>query len=315
MELTYENFYEDFFINEKIGREKFYKEKYPQILKNNKNFFRSTIKDFLNYTSNYKFNEKNHNIMIWDTKFEKIINGLSDTFNFYMITTSVNKYRYAKNHLNCKIYIAHRWMKLVDKSYISHDLSYVNKAIDEVVEFIKYNNIKIIILGNDKLFIEKLLQYGADRGNIPTVIIQHGIYNEDSFKVLNTANTAEHFWTWSDYVKDIYLKYFPNACKDIKVIGYPLKTLKSVNKNDPSVLFLGNQYANYNKYEGAKYLEIAYTVYNVCKALDIKFIYRKHPSEIITDDYASLKNTISNNRDLLNDLNRASIIEIGRAHV
>lgn len=308
MELTYENFYEDYYINKRIGRDKFYKENYPLIIKRNLDIKRVVLKDILNFLRVKRVETKKINVLIWGSKFQKLMNDQYDSFNFFVVTNSLKEYKHFWRNENCHVYLSHRWQALIDKGYELHDLNYTQKAIDLVVDYIKSSKIKLVILGNDKLFIEKLLQYAADKANINTIIIQHGIYNIDSFKVLDTSNTANHFLTWSEYVKDTYKSFYPDLKNDVRVIGYPLEIKKTHIPDKHCVLFLGNQYANYNKEEGEKYLEIAKTVFKICYEKDIDFVYRKHPSEIVNEHYEDLIEYISVNKNLMDDLNRSSII-------
>lgn len=308
LELNYENFYEDYFINKRIGREKFYNDNYPLIIERNLDCKKVLIKDFLNLLCNKRLKKDKPRIIIWGSKFERLMNEQSEYFNFYLITNSINEYRHFKNNKNCIIYFYHKWQALIDKGYNSRDLTYTQKAIDEVANYIKKNNIRLVVLGNDKLFIEKLLQYAAQQAGIEVVIIQHGIYNIDSFRVLDTSNTADHFLTWSEYVKETYQNYFKNLNNDVRVIGYPLEIRKLKWPEKQCVLFLGNQYSNFNKAEGDGYLAIAKIVHSICENKDIDFIYRKHPSEIISEDYNEIKNFISDNKNLMVDLQRATIV-------
>ena len=308
LELTYEKFYEDYFINKRIGREKFYNDNYPSIIERNLDLKKVLIKDFLNALSINRLKKEKPNVIIWGSKFEQLMNEQSEYFNFYLITNSINEYRHFRKNKNCIIHFSHKWQALIDQGYKSKDLTYTQKAIDEVEKYIKENNIRLVVLGNDKLFIEKLLQYAAKQAGIETVIIQHGIYNIDSFKVLDTSNTADHFLTWSKYVKETYQSYFENLNNDVRVIGYPLEIRKLKQPEKPCVLFLGNQYSNFNKDEGDGYLSIAKIVHSICEEKGINFIYRRHPSEIINEDYNDIKAFISANKNLMDDLQRATII-------
>lgn len=59
LELNYENFYEDYFINKRIGREKFYNDNYPLIIERNLDCKKVLIKDFLNLLCNKRLKKIN----------------------------------------------------------------------------------------------------------------------------------------------------------------------------------------------------------------------------------------------------------------
>ena len=82
-----------------------------------------------------------------------------------------------------------------------------------------YNNISLVMMGNDKLFLEKAVKKAAEDIDIPVVIIQHGIYLESSFAKGRAASSARYFWAWSKYVAEIYQKIYRNNAR-IDIIGY-----------------------------------------------------------------------------------------------
>ena len=310
MKYEFEDFYQDYFIFQRLGRGKYYTESYPDAIKNNRLKPKQLIKDFLNLFESILYNKSKTRpcILIWETKFKEIIEDHVKFYNFIVVTNSLKKYKQVSKIKGIKVYFAHHWYDLIDKGFETHNMKYTKEAVDKIKKYIKKNNIRVVILGNDKMFIERAIKAAAEEINVPVVIIQHGIYNIDSFKQLQTADSARHFWVWSEYIKDIYLKYTGKQDTDIKVIGYPFRLDIVPVKNKRKVLFLGNQYLNYNKKEGDGYFKIAETVYDICKKNNLEFVYRPHPSEKITSKYNIFKEKISKNSSLMFDLKETWVV-------
>jgi len=310
VDILYKDLFECVNINKKLGREHYYKDVYPIISKRNNKFIILMVKNIINIIGKNvnKKNSDKYNILILEDKFKKIIEEQSDYYNFFIIYNSLSKYKILRKYNSAGIYSAHNWVKLVDKSFFTRNMKYAKEALDKVCQYLSDNSISIVLLGNDKLFLEKLILLAAKSINIPVVIIQHGVYTSDSFNKLKTACSADYFWAWSKYIKELYINIMCKEEDNVKVIGYPFNLYKKQTKDKNNVLFLGNQYADYNKEEGKRYLEIANMVLNICIEKKLNFTYRPHPSEKINEEYGDLKKYISKYNLLNDDLNANNII-------
>jgi len=296
--------YQDYEIKKKCNESRVYDEVYISSMKPNR------LRDFIKAITNIIFRWdclrlKKKKIMILGSRFEKIINDQKDEYDFIIVEDSVRaflKFKYKKNGV---VFNSFLWDKKIYHSFITHDMSFVEKVIKQIQLFIKKNGIQIVLMGNDKLFLERAIKIAAESMGIPVVIIQHGIYTIESFSKSLTANTAKHFWVWSDYIKDMYLGYY-NCNVDVKTIGYPYE-IKDIGKSrEKNVLFLGNQYFNLNKDEGEAYFEMALKVRKICEKNNWNFKYRLHPAERKNDKYNKLN--VSKNKDLIDDIEWAAVV-------
>lgn len=317
-----ESLYDDLFqvvkINENLGRNKFYSHDYLNIIDKNDKIQSKLLKNLFNLfeESNLKHSSSKLNILFWDLTFLKIIKEQSDFFNIFIFLNSFRKYySFRKSHgfqRGIAVHFIHHEVSLLNKAFLTHREEFAEKAIAKIQNYLLKHDIRLIVLGNDKLFEERLLIKSAEHIHVPVVIIQHGIYTEDSFTKLKTADSAENFWVWSNYVKDLYKSCYVDKRAKISVIGYPYD-IPNVDDSvlKPCVLFLGNQYFNFNKEEGKGYISIAVTVKNICQENNLSFVYRPHPAEIMNKDikeYNQLLPYISKNKNLWDDLKKANIV-------
>ena len=306
--LQYDSFFQDKYIYDSIGRGSYYEETYPDLVQKRNRKPTRFIKYPLNYYQRIrKSTKKAGNILFLEHKFERMARSLSDNYNIYLLHDSINIYKEFRKEGFYQFFYR-SWMKLIDKSFFTHDMQYANKALVAAQKYLKKNNIKVVFTGNDKLFMEKLLLTAAENINIPTVVIQHGIYTDEvSFQKLKTADTAVNFWAWSQYVKDCYLKRYNRDDTSVKVIGYPFELIEPVQPVSKSVLFIGNNYKGDTKSRGL-FIDIANTVLSICKELNISFSYRPHPGEIIDSEYGEIIDHTQKDKTLLEDLDSASIV-------
>lgn len=307
--IEYEDLFQDRYIFESIGKSRYYDELYPDIIKERNNKKTRFIKYALNVLQGMrKQDNKKGNLLFLEHKFIHIAKGLSDDYNIYLLHDSLHIYKSFRKE-NYYQYFYRIWLKLIDKSYITHDMQYAFKAMKKVQSFLRKNKINIVFTGNDKMFMEKLVLIAAKRISIPTVVIQHGAYTDEwSFGKLKTADTADNFWSWSEYIKDCYIKRYNKKADRVKVIGYPFELLNEKPQGEPAVLFLGNNYRNTNYEEGIGYLEVAKNVLAVCDKLGIQYNYRAHPAERIDSEYGHIAEHIHKGNSLLQDIEAASIV-------
>lgn len=309
MEDRYEDLFQDAFIFRAIGQADYYDEAYPMLVKNRNKKITRYVKYVLNFYQRFRGKkEKKGNLLFLEHRFDRIMRDLSDDYNIFLMHDSINIYK-SYNQKKYYQFFYRTWQKLLDKSFFSHDMHYALIAREQIKKFLLNNAINIVFVGNDKRFMEKLLLSAAKSADIPCIVIQHGIYTDEwSFEKLRTADTADNFWSWSQYLKDCYIKRFKKDPEKVRVIGYPFELLNEEFRGDHAVLFIGNNYKSTNSNEGKKYVEIAKSVLDICNELHIKFNYRAHPTENIDESYGAIRDHVTNGNTLLEDLKSNSII-------
>lgn len=309
MDVTYEELYENSFIWDELGRFKYYREVYPQSAKDSLKFPSYQMKSVLNLLEKIgKRNNNKNNILFLDFKFADMMRGLTDEYNLFVICNSLNEVLKQRKAFSFTGYCPNKWNKLLNESFFSHDMANALRAIKEIKKYLQDNDIRGVLLGNDKLFMEKAIIYAAKELQIHVVVIQHGAYNRDSFEKLKAAREADTFWAWSEYVSDMYREYFNKPKESSYVIGYPFNLPDIRKPKQNRVLFIGNQYAEHNKEEGDMYFDIAANVYKICKDNGLDFMYRPHPAEHIDEKYQAAFDGKISAQSLYEDFNDAHVV-------
>ncbi len=307
MNIEFDNLFQDSVIFSSIGRN-YYSETYPEVVRERDGKKSGFVKKILNLTSEVKsaFRCGKTGVLLLEPMFESLFRGLDSSYQIYLLHDSGKFYKDYKKSGYIQFFYRD-WQKAIDKSFLSHDMSYANRAASDVQAFYRKKNIKAVVMGNDKRFIERLMLISAQEMGIPDIVIQHGIYSDAwSFGKLLTADTADHFWTWSEYTRSCYLNRFNKNPDRVKVIGYPFCLPENLS-NGKSVLFIGNQY-KVDKHEKEEHLKIANTVLRICNELNISYIYRPHPGETIDGSYGDLASHISCHTDLIDDLSESKLV-------
>lgn len=198
------------------------------------------------------------------------------------------------------------------KGYIEHDVQHALVAIEIIQKLLVENNVRLIMIGNDRLFIERALAIAGKKLNIPVVVLQHGVYDPKLLSKNKMAIYADEFWVWSKCIKEEYCRNFLVEEKDIKVMGYPYKHCLTKKDDGNTILFLGQPYYEYNRQEADIFNKIIKNVANICLKHNIHFIYRMHPSEdknYIDSVFSDISNfAISDIKDLYEDFSRATVV-------
>ena len=302
---------------EKNGDSKF-KETYLNTLKiSNKKKLMSIV----DYIINIKlFKDRKTKILFLGNKFEDIILGCRNNYKPFVFGSNGIKGRlklkkngiryYNDSIIKNELYVAYNETNSEKRKIL------VDNLVEKCVKILKKENIECVILINDSLFEERLLCSAAKQLKIPTVTIQHGLFQfENPF--INDGFFCEYFFCWGEYFKNKYIEFKIKEEDKIKVIGYPYNSIKNneVTKRKSidekiNVCFLGQPYELYNNIQADEKYRIVEKLIKICDEVGANFLYRLHPGEVKEDIIKrcpKIKN-ISCENDLLVDLVENDII-------
>ncbi len=159
------------------------------------------------------------------------------------------------------------------------NIAYLYQLIKKIESKLKAANPDYVVLWNDTLPMERAIILASKKLGITTLEIQHGVY--DSFWPLTNGNIADYVLVWGKYFKDLYVKQGKRKPEDIYVLGYPYAIGQEVkNRNNHYVVcYLGQDLEIYNNDFLSVKLETLNSIYNICKKLDLEFVYRPHPGD------------------------------------
>ena len=193
----------------------------------------------------------------------------------YLSVTDLNKHIYA--YLTCK------------------NVDFLFELLKEIEQRLKNINPDFIVLWNDSLPIERAIVLVSKKLGIATIIIQHGICRSDIS--IFDGRVADYVLLWGEYFKDLYIKKGVKKAEEIYILGYPYSIKKDdlIHKTKRTkrryvVCYLGGGFSKRNESLLNIELVAIINLYVICNRLNLKFIYRPHPS----DDRELLKNKLHN---------------------
>lgn len=306
VDLTFDDIYEDEKILASFGATDAYKCSSNNYLKRGKGYY---PKIFFNFIQGYiAYSRQLPCIYVAHCgRFEYLVNIVANSFN--ILTDDCAGYQ---DLLKKKVLSLASWERKLYIGFINKDISYALNVIDEIKKCFQKNKVRLVILGNDRLFIERAMCIAAHDLNIKVVVVQHGVYLGDDLKKNKIGVYADEFWTWSQYIVDSYIKQMHYAYAKPKLIGYPFPIDYKVTTNEKKVLFIGEYYRRLNVEKAFKFEKIVKDIYNVFNSMGYKFYYRPHPAENINDVkiiYQDLKNIIIDNTSpVIKDIMSAAVV-------
>jgi len=231
-----------------------------------------------------------------------IAGGINDRFwffkndNFYIRNLKFTKSSVHKNEISEikkiidiilpdeNLFLKHKLFKIF--------LSYLNKPIlasNYFKNMISKHKIKLILLWNDVLPLEKNIVLLSKKLGIPTVVFQHGIFynNKDGFLPI----TADFFVSWGDLFTKLLISEGADS-KKIKTMGNPkfdyllgyigkqANTLNTSNENKIRILYLPQPFEKYSK-DGSAFKNqiLVYLLKIIQRNPNYELVIKTHPGE------------------------------------
>lgn len=227
--------------------------------------------------------EKNgEKILFYSFKYKQLISSIQENNNAALIVNGKKDRFFALSKL-CPYFSDSDLYGEFFRYHREKNPKYINSILNTIQKRLSSIRPSVVILPNDSLPIERAIVLSCRRLNIPTVFIQHGIYQSSCFLLDGLA--ADYVLVWGNYFKKMYQDLGVNPDR-IFIVGYPYKKT-GLNQNDAiikgsgklKVYYLGQNYEEIN----SDYLEIKRTTLthlnNFCKMNGVDFIYRPHPRD------------------------------------
>lgn len=281
-ELKYDELFEDISVAEKYAPD-YYTKTYPKLMKKAVRPWKviarsvvSNLKDRLNDL------DKRDTVCIYPLeRFFNLGDIICDDYNLFTFG-DVFSNLITKRYDNVKVLSNNAIQRNIFKSFETHDMHYAYEAMSRLEQILKSNKIKIIILGNDWTFFERLCAYAGREAEIPIVCLQHGIYHKNMIDIMEFGKYSTQFWCWSEYVKKYYEELYGIKEGFLRVVGYPHKVPSDCGfKNKNRVLFVSTPYSIDDRSVLEDYEKVVESVMDVCRLNNLEFSFRPHPREKI----------------------------------
>lgn len=280
----------------------------PEIKKIHRSPIRMILQDFENLVSSrIKLDPTKKTVMISDGRFGRVAEILREKYNVIVLSGSV-KYSWKLIKEKKRVYSQNKEAFWVKEGFLKNDVKYARRAVRIFMDYLIKNHVDLVILGNDRTFMERIMIFAARKAGIQKVVIQHAIFSNGADK----DKYADYLWVWSDYFKDMVKDYFYNSEKRLRVIGYPFFVHKLEKKRNGAVLFFGSDFREVITEFSAPYLELIEVVYEICIKHGYTMRYRPHPGENPSDIKALSKNDnpieISNGISIFEDISDSNVL-------
>ena len=194
---------------------------------------------------------------------------------------------------------------------VNNNQNQLYRSLNELKKIIKDLNPDIIILNSDVVPTGRAIVLVAKELNIPTVEIQHGIYQSDSG--ITTGKHVDYVFVWGNCFKDLYLKNNQRSFNEVKILGYPyeLKNIDIMDSNivNKKLIYFGGNFESYIKEALINTLETISKLHIISNILGFKFDCRPHPGDNIKLLKSKLPNVkfVSHKETLLETINKGDI--------
>lgn len=222
-------------------------------------------------------------------KYSPVVLAADKNYQIKMIVRGKKDRFFAiKNFIKYKSYsglnkFVFNYLKTKNKQHL-YDL------IDRIKEGIKKIKPDYIVLWNDSLPIERAIVLAAKELKIPTIVIQHGIYQENA--IIFDGRMADYVLVLGQYFKDLYVERGLKKPENVYILGYPYQIKRedplAKNHNHCTVCYIGQDFEKYDKDLLDVKITTVKAVSKICQNLGLSFVYRPHPG----DDRPFLKNKI-----------------------
>jgi len=193
--------------------------------------------------------------------------------------------RTARRH-SIPLHMAWKWKADLYRAYAADEdatrQALLKRTVTDIREVLRRASPRAVVVKNDSLFLERAVIAAARSEGIPTVTIQHGLFQQANGSHVYDGYWTDHMLVWGNYFRDLYLEndILPEA--RIHVLGYPYPVTASPARADdvpPTLCLLGQSWElNEDSLREMKHQLIS-TLMDACSGHGIDLVYRPHPAE------------------------------------
>ncbi|MFC1628323.1 hypothetical protein ACFL3H_04325 [Gemmatimonadota bacterium] len=210
------------------------------------------------------------------------------TRSIYSIASLVqdeHELRAARRH-TIPLHMAWKWKADLYRAYVAPDeatrRALIERTVADIGAVLQRASPRAVVVKNDSLFLERAVIAAARVAGIPTMTIQHGLFQRAAGSHVYDGFWTDHMLVWGEYFRDLYLEngILPEEC--VHVLGYPYPVLASpVRAGDVSlsICLLGQSWElNEHSLRKMKH-ELISIFMDACQRHGIDLVYRPHPAE------------------------------------
>ena len=165
---------------------------------------------------------------------------------------------------------------LIVRSWVMHDQSRIHFCVNKICKILKNSNIKMVIVSNDSLPLERVFIAAARKASIPAVCFQHGLFSLEGGE-LNDGKYADTICVYDKYQSQVVMQ---TGAKNAYIFGF-YRTIKNrkMKSGKKVVCILGQPWGEYYGDNECKYLDYLKKIILFLNKNQIEWRYKPHPSE------------------------------------
>ena len=167
-------------------------------------------------------------------------------------------------------------------------------------------NPNVLIVNSDALPTGRALVLVSKELGIPTVEIQHGIYQSN---FLPTGRYVDYVFVWGEYFKNLYINQEIKPPSKLKVLGYPYELKTNINPPErvKTVVYLGQNLELYDDKFLQPKIDTILELKSLCDFYGFNFIYKPHPGDKLDDLKLRLPNIFFTDATIADTLKKGDV--------
>lgn len=232
------------------------------------------------YSKLNKIDNGKETILFLGTRYLDLIKAVAMNYNVLILAIGLNDRINAIKLGLPYIGISH-WHKAVLNGYYTPYLrrEIMDKISKECISKIVNYKVKTIILWNDSLFMERIILHIFKYLGIPSVVIQHGLFQDHISKFVLDGHYSNYLMVWGKHFINYFYKKEVKEKNEIFEFGYPYIIRKEKHfNNNKNLCVVGSAHDLYDADKGKKELNTLYSICNLAVKYGFQVTYRPHPN-------------------------------------
>ncbi len=232
-------------------------------------------------------------IVFLGTPFLHLMLHARSKYSIASLVQDEHELRTARRH-SIPLHMAWKWKADLYRAYTARDdttrLALLERTVTDIGTVLRRASPQAVVVKNDSLFLERAVIQAARSAGIPTVTIQHGLFQRAAGSHILDGHRTDHMLVWGEWFRDIYREnaIVPEARVHVLGYPYPVTTSPTAAGAVPCTICLLGQPWELND---ASLREMKHQVISTfikgCARLEIDLVYRPHPAEHWDDLRAS----------------------------
>ncbi|MGE4440997.1 MAG: hypothetical protein AB7D27_05865 [Desulfomicrobium sp.] len=215
-------------------------------------------------------------------KYRQLIN-ISAADGGVVLVGGWHHWLYAICMQNCSYFSYYGQLNSLYRSWNSISDKFISVNIDITSLQLRKWGIKVVVVTNDSLPLERMWIAAARQASIPSVCIQHGLFSSHA-REINDGKYADVICAYDEWQSQILME---TGARKVSILGFyeDQKLLRKTRRKRRKVCFLGQPWVDYYKDFSSGYMRYVELMVDFFERNQIDWCYKPHPSEMNSHEY------------------------------